>query len=123
MRDTRAGDQGVTGATPGLQAQAVGMTSSPRTPAAGQMYDELSVMITGLVAGAAIMPGFFLCVPGLALALAPLIVLGFLAVLVGLVIVLAVAPLLVAQRVAQRLQDVVAARRERSARPMSAARS
>jgi hypothetical protein len=59
-------------------------------------------MVTGAVAGLAIMPGFFLCVPGLVLVLAPLLVLALLAVAAGLLAGLLVVPVLLVRRIARR---------------------
>lgn len=83
-------------------------TPTPRTPGALQIADELAVMVTGVVAGAAVMPGFFLCAPGLAfavvVAMIPVVALALVAAALALAILLAAVPVLVGRRIARRLR-------------------
>jgi hypothetical protein len=83
-------------------------TALPSSPTVGQIADELMVYVTGLVAGAAIMPGFFLCVPGLVFVIGfiavPALALALLATAVALVILLATAPVIAGRRLAGRLR-------------------
>src|SRR5688572_20936524 len=96
LRVTRGVTRESPARTRGRQPHALIMSPfppNPSGPTAGEMYDELMVMVTGIVAGAAIMPGFFLCVPGLILVVAPLVVIGLVVAIGGAVIALVVAPL------------------------------
>jgi membrane protein implicated in regulation of membrane protease activity len=68
------------------------------------MADELSVLVTGIVAGAAIMPGFFLTVPGLILVVAPLVAIALLAAATALVVLVAAAPVFLGLRLARRIR-------------------
>jgi hypothetical protein len=70
------------------------MTSAP-TPGPG-VFDELSAMVTMPVIGLTICPGFLLCIPGIAFAIVPVVVLGLVVLAAGVVIAAAVLPLLVA---------------------------
>jgi hypothetical protein len=74
------------------------------------MYDEVMILVTGAVAGGAILPGFLLCVPGLLLiVVAPLLLLGLL-IAVGLVVALVLVPVLVTRRAAIRVRRGLATR-------------
>lgn len=65
-------------------------------------FDELLVMVTMPVVGLSVCPGFFLCVPALALLILPLVALGVLAVAIGALVAAVAVPLL-AGRAAIRL--------------------
>jgi hypothetical protein len=67
------------------------------------MLDELLIYITMPVIGLTICPGFLLCIPGLVLFIAPLIVLAVLALAAGLAVAAVAAPLVVARAVVHRV--------------------
>ena len=117
---TRDPTRTTTGATPARRAHDRGMSSQPsptditgrrrRNPTFGQMADESAVLVTGIAAGAALMPGFLLCVPGvLFLVVVPLLAIGLVVAAAVLAVALAAGPLLLGWRAARRLRHGFAA--------------
>ncbi len=94
-------------------------TSDPSGPTVLEMVEESTLFLDMFAVGAPTLPGFLLCTPGLALFIAPIVVItvlpvvavGLLAAGVGLVVLVAAVPVLVGRRVARRALRVVAAQR------------
>src|SRR5277367_6755730 len=99
------------------------MNGSTETPTALEIFDVLTELVTGLVVGATIFPGFLLCVPGLvffAFLLAIPLVAGALAVLAAVLAGSAVAtPFLLIRFLSRRWRSRVSAERSIALQPIS----
>jgi hypothetical protein len=71
------------GAPPARWSRQLSAPRDPSSPTAGDLHDD--PIVKALVTGAAIVPGFLLCVPGLTLVVVPFVVTGVLGATAGLV--------------------------------------
>ena len=87
------------------------MTRASNLPTLEQMADESAGLVTMAVIIPTICPGFLLCVPGLVLAVFPVIALAVLAAAGALLVAVAAVPLLAARALARRTRHALVARR------------
>ena len=79
-------------------------TTEQSRPTVVEVAEESMFYVDAIAVGAAIMPGFLLCVPALLFILVPIIAMGLLAAAAGLIFLLAALPLRIGWRVARRLR-------------------
>jgi hypothetical protein len=95
------------------------MTRKAEPPTLLEMYDEVSVLFTGVVVLAPLLPGFLLCIPGIILFASPLLVLVVVAAVLMLAGAVVAMPYLLVRFLVRRLQAALVARHGAELEPLA----